>query len=218
MSMLKLFYKYKKKKSFTYSQAFFTRMHEQNMSYTSLLEGTRCTSLGHTWHTAPQPSSAGAALPGSGSNSEKSRAKTEHFSPKNREKHNFPYFMLNYLMPIFHQYSNFILKHCLCQSWLWRWSLVFYFYISHHGRVKIWLFQSFSEKIRANLALQFKMLWIQSKLWKSRAYYRHCSCTRALAGWKFWPCLPSGTCCPALIIICSFQTKMVLLRPFNTSS
>ena len=37
-------------------------------------------------------------------------------------------------------------------------------FLHPHGKVKIRLFQSFSETIGAYFALQFKMLWLQSKL------------------------------------------------------
>ena len=45
---------------------------------------------------------------------------------------------------------------------------------------KIRLFRSFSEKIWANLALKFKMLRIQSKLWKSWAYWGHWGCKHSV--------------------------------------
>ena len=68
--------------------------------------------------------------------------------------------------------------NCLINPW--NFTLVKYFeWVSSTSanikRVKNWVFQSKSEKNRANMALKFKMLCFWSKLRKSGAYWGHCS-------------------------------------------
>ena len=64
----------------------------------------------------------------------------------------------------------------MCLSWLCPWSCVFFlcFFNQPPWQKKNRLFQSF-EKNRANLAKQFNMLRIWSKLRKSGAYRGHCN-------------------------------------------
>ena len=56
-----------------------------------------------------------------------------------------------------------------------QWFCVCWFNSRPYERVKSRVYQSKSEKNRANMALQFKMLCFQSKFRKSGAYWGHCT-------------------------------------------
>ena len=86
-----------------------------------------------------------------------------------------------------------------------------YFYISNHGRVKNRLFQSFSEKNRANLAKKFKLLRIRSKLRKSGAYWGHWEWVKAILTISS-PSLPPDRSlpCSSLAPSCPYSDKELL--------